>query len=943
MYEEKWAPFPLALGQDQKSADSRVKAQEELITAVKWVCPTLEAIPKGIPCILKGNAPTRLSTLSAVFVFRYVCVRPTSVPNWAEPSAFVSAHPRPKSIDFNPGSNDPENCTKFDSNSGRNYSVTAKFLTFQTFLNSNALRLFQPAMAEITVDPENVTQNPETEVACLELDLELRYRSALYFVPKPIMGTEIELDYDAEDGSRLLAKRRLRARRNMSRREVEFDCSLFVRPGFYRLTVKGENEKSSDWIQIPEPNTAEDTLPHLQLRNDSIFPHCTNDLAITWSLPNCSSHLFQVLDFRIRALALSPPSQASTSDTWPLREEWIHMEEFPISTQSDGKSSENEASGTLTIPCAQFDIIHEKFCFELISTERKTRHFESWDRKCVSTEPDHQRGFEPSQWTEWSVWSPCVQRPNFDQGFGYRKRRRHCIRTDDTRNKVVQLRRKGNFCSGPALMKENYSFPTPMQLIFPTSDLINNTNVTQNGSSDHRIPGCDCGCDLTPENVESEKFSELRRTFFAGSSKCSVETKHIWTLRPNQRKDLRLELEVYSNFENLEYKWDNLFRVFRIYRNSQSTQIQPPLLLLAGGTRHQFPLSKELLWVNDNRQFEDKYFYSRKDNESFKVVLEPDVWQDVTFQFTFEATTRYRLFGRKSSPTSFVPGFFVNYRLSPVTPPHDSSPPVLDMALRYAVYVGRAFFDCSALVGNSRVKCERIVAIITAIFCLLLAVAALVVPPIVFTFITRRYTSHRILRDQKTLRNNGGANSDSEALISSYSQRSDMQRSGDTDCTHLTSSQCPNKTTHSDGCKTKVQSMATSANRSNNQVSHRSIGIQLSRQSTPRSASRCLVSHSGGRTRRSTTASLTNSATGGEEEELEYDYYEYKHLGKEESSETGQVSGMMEEFEFVSHIDIDQIVRKETSGWLEGLANGEKSLNGQNKPVAERQDAHTQI
>lgn len=159
-----------------------------------------------------------------------------------EPSAFISAHPRPKSIDFNPGSNDPENCTKFDSNSGRNYSVTAKFLTFQTFLNSNALRLFQPAMAEITVDPENDTQNPETEEVCLELDLELRYRSALYFVPKPIMGTEIELDYDAEDGSRLLAKRRLRARRNMSRREVEFDCSLFVRPGFYRLTVKGENE-----------------------------------------------------------------------------------------------------------------------------------------------------------------------------------------------------------------------------------------------------------------------------------------------------------------------------------------------------------------------------------------------------------------------------------------------------------------------------------------------------------------------------------------------------------------------------------------------------------------------------------------------------------------------------------------------------------------------------
>ncbi|KAI1706440.1 hypothetical protein Ddc_15284 [Ditylenchus destructor] len=773
-----------------------------------------------------------------------------------------------------------------------------------------------------------VTKIQKLKGVCLELDLELRYRSALYFVPKPIMGTEIELDYDAEDGSRLLAKRKLKVRTNKDRHEMEFDCSLFVRPGFYRLIVRGAKEKPDDWIQIPDPTSAEDTLPHLQLRNDSIFPHCSNDLTITWSLPNCSSHLFQVLDFRIRALALSPPSQVSTSDTWLEREEWIHMEEFPISTQSGGKSNGNEASGTLSIPCAQFDIIHEKFCFELISTERKTRHFESWDRKCVSTEPDRQRSLDPSQWTEWSVWSPCVQRPNFDQGFGYRKRRRHCVRTDGTRNKVVQLRRKGNFCSGPALMKENCtignlpdSFPTPMQLIFPASDQINNTNGTQNGSLDHQIPGCDCGCDITPENVESDNFSELRRTFFAGSNKCSLETKHIWTLRQNQRKDLRVELEIYSNFENPEYKWDNLHRMFRIIRNGES----------------------ELLWDNDFR-FQDKLHYNESSNESTKIVLEPDIWQDVTFQFIFSPNLFYDENARKRLQTSFIPGFFVNYRLSTVTPPHGSSSPFLDIALRYAAYAGRAFFDCSTLVGKSRIKCERIVAIITAIFCLLLAVGALVVPPIVFTFITRRYTSHRILRDQKILRNNGGANSDSEALISSFSQRSDMQRSGDTDCTHLTSTQCPNKTTHSDGRKTNLQPIATSTNRSNTQVSHRSIGIQLSRQSTPRSASRCLVSHSGGRTRRSTTASLTNSATGGEEEELEYDYYEYKHLGKEESSENGQISGMVEEFEFVSHIDIDQIVRKETSGWLEGLANGEKSCsNAQNKPAVERQDAHTQI
>jgi hypothetical protein len=85
-----------------------------------------------------------------------------------------------------------------------------------------------------------------------------------------------------------------------------------------------------------------------------------------------------VLDFRIRVFALNSNNVELTSN----KEEWIHMEEFALG-QLGGDASEKT---TLSIPCAQFDIIYEKFCFELISTERRTRHFELWDRKCVRTE-----------------------------------------------------------------------------------------------------------------------------------------------------------------------------------------------------------------------------------------------------------------------------------------------------------------------------------------------------------------------------------------------------------------------------------------------------------------------------------------------------------------------------------------------------------------------------
>lgn len=42
---------------------------------------------------------------------------------------------------------------------------------------------------------------------------------------------------------------------------------------------------------------------------------------------------------------------------------------------------------SMAISCSQFDIIYEKYCFELVSINRKNDAFHMWDSICVSTEP----------------------------------------------------------------------------------------------------------------------------------------------------------------------------------------------------------------------------------------------------------------------------------------------------------------------------------------------------------------------------------------------------------------------------------------------------------------------------------------------------------------------------------------------------------------------------
>lgn len=135
-----------------------------------------------------------------------------------------------------------------------------------------------------------------------------------------------------------------------------------------------------DWFLIN--STLITNQPIIKLQYDSIFPYCNNDLILLWTLPNC---LKTQLDFRIRVFASNLNIKNLTrlsnfiKNTDSIEDEWIYMEEFSANII-------NSTNGHLAIPCAQFDIIHEKFCFELISIDRKTSHYELWDRKCVFTE-----------------------------------------------------------------------------------------------------------------------------------------------------------------------------------------------------------------------------------------------------------------------------------------------------------------------------------------------------------------------------------------------------------------------------------------------------------------------------------------------------------------------------------------------------------------------------
>ncbi|CAD6187549.1 unnamed protein product [Caenorhabditis auriculariae] len=203
----------------------------------------------------------------------------------------------------------------------------------------------------------------------------------------------------------------------------------------------------------------------LRLREGSIFPHCTSDYTIAWTTSQCR---FDALHYRLRILAI--PENAKN-----LEDEAVYIEE-----QHD-----------LKLSCSQFDIIYEKYCFDLVSVNKNTSISHTWHSLCASTEPVERR---KGGWSAWSEWSPCTE----TCGPGTQRRVRYC-------DEPVPKRAK--YCDGPLIQSQECQLakcPEAMRNIVLSSN-------------------CSCGCDL----------STTANSFFASASYNGVcKGNQTWTLQP---------------------------------------------------------------------------------------------------------------------------------------------------------------------------------------------------------------------------------------------------------------------------------------------------------------------------------------------------------------------------------------------------------------------------
>ncbi|PAV80919.1 hypothetical protein WR25_06910 [Diploscapter pachys] len=159
---------------------------------------------------------------------------------------------------------------------------------------------------------------------------------------------------------------------------------------------------------------------HLKLREDSIFPHCNSEYTVGWETASCPS---ANLSYRLRVLAL-PEGNVNHEDRA------VYIEETGLLNESN----------PLSISCSQFDIIFEKYCFELVSVNLNTSVFHLWQSTCVSTEPVHRQN---GGFSAWGDWEEC----NVSCGQGKQRRVRYCdspppnSRGKDCVGEVMQIRK----------------------------------------------------------------------------------------------------------------------------------------------------------------------------------------------------------------------------------------------------------------------------------------------------------------------------------------------------------------------------------------------------------------------------------------------------------------------------------------------------------------------
>ncbi|CAJ0927646.1 unnamed protein product, partial [Mesorhabditis belari] len=259
--------------------------------------------------------------------------------------------------------------------------------------------------------------------------------------------------------------------------KLNFECEIISRTGLYRVDVVGPMNVTVTTKEQIFVNHSKEAL--LELKFGSIFPHCSDEYHVKWTNPSCVKSNLQ---FRLRLLAVPEGNPDH------LEERAIYVEEIGL---DPGDSS-------LSLPCSQFDILYEQYCFELISLEPQSEQFHQWDVKCVHTEPVET---VHGGWTLWSSWSKCEGKCEK----GVRMRVRSC---ESPRPK------RGKTCLGDVMQREICPLPDCPDVDFLIKDATN----------------CTCGCVLEAE----------RGTFYA--TKPAKECKGNLTWEIASKKDQLIDL-----------------------------------------------------------------------------------------------------------------------------------------------------------------------------------------------------------------------------------------------------------------------------------------------------------------------------------------------------------------------------------------------------------------
>ncbi|KAI6240745.1 hypothetical protein M3Y99_00417700 [Aphelenchoides fujianensis] len=262
---------------------------------------------------------------------------------------------------------------------------------------------------------------------------------------------------------------------------LAFGCEWIGATGLYRVqTVVNHNNQtlSTPTVRLERPPATRGADgPRLRLRDDSIFPHCDHDFDLAWQLPNCTIGR-QSDEFRVRVSAVQPDGME------------LYVGEFRATP---------EPPRAVGIPCAQFDIIYEQFCFELVSVHPLSHQLDLWDRRCVNTEPVVRID---GGWTAWSEWSPCSR----TCGKGRRKRRRECTNPKPQR---------GRYCEGAMVDSESCN---------------SGSCATRPPPHTSPVSDCECGCTLGAKSG----------SIFASRSAACANRSLEWTVKGHYLAKLKL-------------------------------------------------------------------------------------------------------------------------------------------------------------------------------------------------------------------------------------------------------------------------------------------------------------------------------------------------------------------------------------------------------------------